>query len=110
MSEYFGLLNRELPNINPYQKTYDIQLWMRTLINAMERGKAEHNSLLKKHMTLLELAVWKAKLDDEEEDSTQKVRTTKRAKIYEKSAREAKRITSGADTIIKNVLPFLKLA
>ena len=28
ISEYFGLINRELPNINPYQKSYDIQLWI----------------------------------------------------------------------------------
>ena len=109
MSEYFGLLNRELPNINPYQKTYDIQLWISEFINAMERYKAEHNRLLKEHMTLLELAIWKTKLDEKDGDSILKGQG-KRAKIDTASARNEQRITSGGDTIIKNVLPFLKLA
>eukprot|EP00986_Skeletonema_menzelii_P014704 scaffold10041_cov94-Skeletonema_menzelii.AAC.2 len=59
-------------------------------------------------MTQLELAVWKAKLDEKEDKSTMKVQA-KRAKIDEGNAREEMRITSGADIIIKNVLPFLKL-
>ena len=59
-------------------------------------------------MTLLELVIWKAKLEEKDDDSTERVQT-KRAKIDEESARKEKRITSGADTIIKNVLPFLKL-
>ena len=74
----------------------------------MEHYKVEHNRLLKEHMTQLELAVWKTKLDEKEDKSTQKVQA-KRAKIDKERAREEKRITSGADIIIKNVLPFLKL-
>ena len=71
--------------------------------------KTQHNRLLKEHMTLLELAVWKAKLDEKDDDSTVRGQA-KRAKIDEESTRQEKRITSGADTIIKNVLPLLKLA
>ena len=74
----------------------------------MTHYKAEHNRLLKEHMTLLELAVWKAKLEERDDNSTQKVQA-KRARIDEESSREEKRITSGADIVIKNVLPFLKL-
>ena len=59
-------------------------------------------------MTQLELAIWKTKLDEKDDDSNVRGQA-KRAKIDEESTRQEKRITSAADTIIKNVLPFLKL-
>ena len=68
----------------------------------MDHYKSEHSRYLKVHMTLLELAVWKDKLDEEEEDSTMKVQATKRVKIDEGSTRE--------QNASRNVLPFLKLA
>ena len=108
MNEEIDRINRELPNTPAREKTNAIRLWIRSVINRMDHYKAEHNRLLKEFMTLIELAVWKAKLDEKEEDSTQRVQR-KRAKIDEDSMRKEKRITSGADTIIKNVLPFLKL-
>jgi hypothetical protein len=59
-------------------------------------------------MTQLELAVWKAKLDEKEESGSlvEGVRVT-RGRI--KRARKERRITSGADIIIGNILPFLQL-
>ena len=109
MNEEIGRINRELPNTLGNEKTNAIRLWIRSVIDRMGHYKAEHNRLLKEHMTQLELAVWKAKLD-EEEDSTKEVQTTKRAKIDTDYVRKDKRITSGANVIVKNVLPFLKLA
>ena len=108
MNEVIGRINRELPGALADEKSNAIQQWIRSVINGVEHYKAEHNRLLKEHMTQLELAVWKAKLDERNENSTQKVQA-KRAKIDEESAREEDRIVSGADIIIKNVLPFLKL-
>ena len=110
MNEEVDRINRELPNTHMDEKTDSIRLWVRSVFNRMDHYKAEHNRLLKEHMTLLELAIWKAKLDENEDDSILNVQTAKRAKIDEESTREEKRITSGADIIIKNVLPFLKLA
>jgi hypothetical protein len=75
----------------------------------MEHYKAEHNTLLKEDMTQLELAVWKAKLDEKEEDDSNEKVPAKKAKIDVESMRREKRITSGADIVIKNVLPFLQL-
>eukprot|EP00984_Skeletonema_dohrnii_P009385 scaffold3598_cov148-Skeletonema_dohrnii-CCMP3373.AAC.9 len=75
----------------------------------MEHYKAEHYRLLKEDMTQLELAVSKAKLDEEEDDDSNQKVQTKRAKIYVESTRKERRIKSGADIIIRNVLPFLKL-
>ena len=91
MNEEIDRINQELPDTDADEKAITIRLWIRSVIKRMKRYKAEHNRLLKEHMTQLELAIWKAKLD-------------------EKSTREERRITSGADIIIKNVLPFLKLA
>jgi hypothetical protein len=55
--------------------------------------------------TQLELAVWKAKLDAREERCS----LEGRARVDIESMRRERRITSGADIIIRNVLPFLKL-
>ena len=111
MNEEIDRINRELPDISMTEKAKFIRRWVRSVINRIEHYKAEHNRLLKEHMTQLELAVWKAKLDEKDDDSAQWVQTKRANKVDEKSTRGEKRITSGADNIIiKNVLPFLKLA
>ena len=56
---------------------------------------------------LLELALWKAKLGEKEDSSAEG--RTKKAKIDVESVRKERRITCGADMVIKNVLPFLQL-
>ncbi len=109
MNEEIDRINQELPDTPSREKANLIRLWIRSVINGMDHYKAEHNRLLNEHMTLLELAVWKAKLNDKE-DSIQSLQTMMmRVKIDEERSREEMRITSGADTIIKNVLPFLNL-
>ena len=66
--------------------------------------------MLKEFTTLLELALWKVKLDEEfgfEEALSKEVsesNTAKKAKIDMKAARQEQRITSGANIVIKNVL------
>jgi len=102
-------INQDLPSTDYLGKADAIQTWIRTVIDRMEHYKAEHYRLLKEDMTLLELAVWKAKLDEKEDGySNQKVQA-KKSKIDVESARKERRIKSGADIIIGNVLPFLKL-
>ena len=108
MNKEINRINQVLPSIRHFEKTNSIRRWVRLVIDKMEHYKAEHNRILKEHMTQLELAIWKAKLE-RDDDSTQKVEA-KRVKIDVLSMRKEKRITSGADIIIKNVLPFLKLA
>ena len=110
MNQEINRINEVLPNILGLSKAEMVRLCIRSVINKLEHYKAEHKRLLKEHMTQLELAVWKAKLEDDEDDSILNVQATKRAKIDVGNARKEKRITSGADIIIKNVLPFLKLA
>jgi hypothetical protein len=63
---------------------------------------------LKEATTLLELALWKTGLDEDEvEDDSPDAE----ANIDVDTAKQEIRITSGADmnNIIKNVLPFLQL-
>jgi hypothetical protein len=87
-----------------------IQEWIESVLRRIEHYKAGHNNLLKEATTILELTLWKAKLRQkkEEEDSLDTTKA-KKAKIDVESARQERRVTCGADIIIKNVLPFLKL-
>ena len=63
----------------------------------MESCTVGHQNLLIEATTLLEIALWKVKLDEiEEGDDT--------------CTKNELRVTSGASIVIKNVLPFLRLA
>jgi len=102
-------INQVLPNTPANDKTDAIRMWIISVISRMEHYKAEHRALLKEDMTQLELALWKAKLDDKDEDHADLEVQGKKAKIDVESMRKERRITSGASIVIKNVLPFLKL-
>jgi len=103
-------INQDLPSTDHLGKTDAIRGWIRTVIDRVEHYRAEHYRLLKEDMTLLELAVWKAKVDEKDEDNCQLKVQEKKAKIDVESARKERRIKSGADIIIRNVLPFLQLS
>ena len=109
MNQEIDRINQVLPKTSRREKTNAIRLWMRSVINRMEHYKAEHYALLKEDMTQLELALWKAKLDDKDDDHADLEVQAKKAKIDVESMRKERRITSGASIVIKNVLPFLKL-
>jgi hypothetical protein len=109
MLQEIDRINQVLPNTPARHKTAVIQEWVESVINRMEHYKAEHNRILKEDMTQLELALWKANLDENNANGVpyqDAVRVT-RGRI--KRARKEKCITSGAGIIIKNVLPFLRL-
>jgi hypothetical protein len=103
MNQEINRINQVLPNTPANEKSDAIQGWIISVIDRMENYKVEHNRLVNEATTLLELAVWKAKLNEKEEAQA------KKSKIDVKVVRMEKRITSGADIIIKNVVPFLKL-
>jgi hypothetical protein len=110
MNQEIDRINQVLPNTRAMAKTAEIQRWIRSVLHRMEHYKAEHYALLKEDMTQLELAVWKAKLYEEEEESGSLDGTdAEKAKIDTESVRKERRITSGADIIISNVVPFLQL-
>jgi len=107
MSTKIDQINQVLPTTPTDEKSDEIQQWMDSFINKMDCFKAEHHRYVKEAVSLLELALWKAKLDEMEESSAEG--RAKKAKIDVGSARKEKRITCGADMVIKNVLPFLQL-
>jgi hypothetical protein len=110
MNEEINRINRVLPYTDSWIKTATIQQWIESVTSRIEHYKTQHNTLLKEATTLLELTLWKAKLDeDKNKEDTLQVKT-KKANIDVDSARQEWRITSGASVIIKNVLPFLQLA
>ena len=100
-------INQVLPNTPADNKTTEIRQWMHSVLDKMDHYKAEHHRYVKEGMTLLELAVWKTKLGEKEDYAAEG--RTKKAKVDAESYRRDKRITCGADTVIKNVLPFLQL-
>jgi hypothetical protein len=100
MKEEIDSINQTLPEIPAREKTVRIQRWIRSTIDRMEHYKAEHQILLKEAMTLLELALWKAKLEGNRSNiDTESVEVV----------RKQHRVTCGANIVIKNVLPFLVL-
>eukprot|EP00984_Skeletonema_dohrnii_P036476 scaffold37486_cov144-Skeletonema_dohrnii-CCMP3373.AAC.2 len=107
MEEEINQINQVLPNTPADDKTDEIRQWMDSVLDKMDHYKDEHRRYVKEAITLLELALWKAKLGEKEETCAEG--RAKKAKIDAESARREKRITCGADMVIKNVLPFLRL-
>ena len=96
MNEEIHRINSILPN-DAGDKAFTIQRWIESVIRKMESCTVGHQNLLMEATTLLELALWKFKLDEMGEgDDT--------------CTRNELRVTSGASIVIKNVLPFLRLA
>ena len=99
MNNEINRINQTLPTVEQRGKTEAIKQWMRSNFRRL------HSMLLKEATTLLELALWKANLHDNNADEDRAVRTEGEVE----SSRDEIRYTSGADIVIKNVLPFLAL-
>ena len=99
-------INQVLPNTPADNKTDEIRQWMELVIDKMDNFKSKHYRYVKEGITLLELALWKAKLGEKEDEEEGK---TMKAKVDAENARVMRLITCGADMVIKNVLPFLQL-
>ena len=98
MNGSINRINQVLPSTLANEKTGEI------------KSIIDHYVHVKEGITLLELALWKAKLD-EKENNSEELRTKKADVDAEiECARNEKRITCGADIVIKNLLPFLRLA
>jgi hypothetical protein len=120
MNNEIDRINQVLPSFEPCElaqshnppadeKTVAIRRWMETVIRRIEHYKSEHRTLLKEAMTLLELALWKANLDDNVVDDAAAREGVRVTRGQRKRARKERCITSGASIVIKNVLPFLEL-
>eukprot|EP00985_Skeletonema_marinoi_P024964 scaffold17877_cov151-Skeletonema_marinoi.AAC.1 len=72
-----------------WDKTIPIRQWKDSVIDKMDHYKAEHYRYVKEGVTLLELALWKAKLDEKEDNCVEG--RTKKAKVDVESARRERR-------------------
>eukprot|EP00984_Skeletonema_dohrnii_P007071 scaffold2531_cov126-Skeletonema_dohrnii-CCMP3373.AAC.2 len=104
MMDEMNRINQVLPTIGG-GKTAAVQQWMESVLRRINYFKAEHKALLKEAATLLELALWKANLDDNEGCviERQGVRMTRGRR---KRARKEICVTSGANIVIKNTQPL----
>ena len=107
MIENITSINRVLPLTSEDEKSEEINTWMSSVNNKLACFKAKHMILLQEATTLLELALWKAKLSEKEDNCAEG--RTKKARVDVDCRRKEERITCGANTVIKNVLPFLQL-
>eukprot|EP00984_Skeletonema_dohrnii_P012925 scaffold5293_cov112-Skeletonema_dohrnii-CCMP3373.AAC.1 len=93
--EEINRINEILPHTDSQGKTSTIQQWIESVIQRIECYKVEHLQLLKEAMALLELALWKAKLFDVDEDMLEP-KNADDGKEGSNGARKEQRITSGA--------------
>ena len=124
MNHEIDSINQVLPNIDADKKTEAIKQWLERACTRIELYKSKHYALLKDYVTLLELALWKVKLHENEGEELSlgsdlcallKEKMTLlelahcRAKFDERfaAARQAERVDCGANIIIPLVLPFL---
>jgi hypothetical protein len=98
-------INQVLSNTRFLEETAAIQQWIRSVIGRIDHYKSEHKTLLKEATTLLELALWKANLDERKRESLKVKAGGEKAGLG--NLRNESRIKSGASIVIKNVLPFL---
>ena len=110
VNELIDMPNQVLRNVSGVKTTEYIKDWIEDRIKDLEAGKEIYKPLLKEGMTQLELALWKAKLDEDEDEGgvleREGVRITRGRR---QRARKESCVTSGANIVIKNVLPFLQL-
>jgi hypothetical protein len=117
-------INQVLPNTDAHKKDEEIEEWLERTSTKIEVYKSKHYELLKDYVTLLELALWKVKLHENEGEDFS-LRSDLSALLEEKmtllqlarwkakfderftAARQAERINCGANIIIPLVLPFL---
>lgn len=115
MNEEISSINQSLPHAS--NKTTAIHRWLVSVQNKIDHYKLEHNKLLKESLTLLELVLWKIKLDEMEKSMLEV--PTKKAKmdwqsgeketntISTQDVRAQCRLDSNATVVIENVFPFL---
>ena len=104
-------INSDLEDTPADHKTSAIRQWIESVLERLNHYKTEHKASVKEAMTLLELALWKAKLLDEKEEARflGEKRLKKKTKTDNEAGRNEQRIIPGASNVIKNVLPFLTL-
>eukprot|EP00985_Skeletonema_marinoi_P006339 scaffold2740_cov122-Skeletonema_marinoi.AAC.4 len=121
MRNTINQINLDLPSTHADEKTVEIRRWIEEVQDKIIHFKILHSMWLTRATTILELVLWKVKLEETEDDELEC--KSKKAKINEGGSmglstnatreyryRQEKRIQCGADIIIKNVVSFLRLS
>jgi hypothetical protein len=82
------------------------QEWRAETLTQLEYYESEYWKL-KESTSLLELALWKARMDDSLDDSKMMIGGNKKMKFDVKEFRLESRISCGADHVVENVWPYL---
>ena len=110
MTGEINRINQVLPNTNNcWRQTGAIQQWMESTVHLLDHYTTEHHKLMKEATTLLELALWKANLGDNGGGQLLEREGVGTTRGSRKRARREICVTSGANIVIKNVLPFLQM-
>jgi hypothetical protein len=115
MKYEIDLINQVLPAVPADgNKTLAVRQWIRRVRTRVEHFTKEHNSSLEESATILELSLWRDNLKGEANHGSKcslDAKPNKRARIDvdSDSARQERRMTCGANIVVKNVLPFLQL-
>ena len=122
LKEWQHAMNEAIDGINllisdAKDKTIAIRDWLISVQDEIDRYKFQHNKLLKESLSLIELFLWKIKLDELEksmlESPTKKAKIDKQCDrketktIFCQDTRAQGRLDYNATAIIGNVLPFL---
>ena len=87
MNKEIKKINRVLPVTSANEKTMVIRWWLASVSSKVEHYKGEHRRVLKEAATILELALWKVNLHEENEEESRKQKS-KKAKIDVERARK----------------------
>mmetsp|Transcript_32850 Transcript_32850/g.48441 ORF Transcript_32850/g.48441 Transcript_32850/m.48441 type:complete len:343 (+) Transcript_32850:130-1158(+) len=117
MKYEINLINQVLPAVPADgNRTLAVRQWIRRVRTRVEHFTKEHNSALEESATILELSLWRDNLNGETNHCSDsslnlEAKPNKRARIDvdSDSARQERRMTCGANIVVKNVLPFLQL-
>jgi hypothetical protein len=112
MKDEIDMINQLLATAPIDGKTAASRRWIRRVLARVKHFTNEHNRSLEESAALLELSLWRDNLKgeiDHGSDSSVEAKPKKRARIDVDCARQERRMTCGANIVIKNVLPFLQL-
>ena len=112
MKDEIGMIYQVLATAPIDGKTAAARRWIRRVLARVKHFTNEHNRSLEESAALLELSLWRDNLNGEKIHDSKcslDAKPNKRARIDVDSARQERRMTCGANIVVKNVLPFLQL-
>ena len=112
MDKEIDQLNQVLSAVPSGVKAVAVRQWIGRVLTRVEHFEKEHNRFLAESAIILELALWRHGLNgeaDHDYEPSLEVQSKKRARIDVDNARQERRMTCGANIVVKNVLSFLQL-